>query len=186
MHSLPLGTEPLNLKSTEQVILWVLRIVISFCCSLIHTSYQSVTPGDFRSVVEMKKGMAELTDAQIKTLLRSYLKRILEEDERERALGKKNWTDGEGLDGHADGMAYLQHDCQRELAIGNYSRATGAVDRLLAEKGIELDRDGLSYKKLCRGMMKVMIDHLEIDMRRTRNDYSLNDLHFFGNRGCPQ
>jgi hypothetical protein len=162
----------------EQVILWVSQIVISFCCSFKRTSYQPVTPGDFKSVVEMKKGMAELTDTQIKALLRSYLKRILEEDERERALGKKNWTDEEGLDGHVDDMAYLQHDCQRELAIGNYSRATGAVDRLLAEKGIELDRDGLSYKKLCRGMMKVMIDHLEIDMRRTRHDYSLDDLPF--------
>jgi hypothetical protein len=65
-----------------------------------------------------------------------------------------------------------------ELAIGNYSRATGAVDRLLAEKGLELDRDGLSYKKVCRGMMQVMINHLEIDMRRTRLDYSLDDLPF--------
>jgi hypothetical protein len=126
----------------------------------------------------MKKGMAELTDTQIKALLRSYLKKILEEDERDRTLGKKSWTDEEGLDEHVDGMAYLQHDCRMELAIGNYSRATGAVDRLLAEKEIELDRDGLSYKKLCRGMMKVMINHLEIDMRRSRHDYSLDDLPF--------
>jgi hypothetical protein len=133
---------------------------------------------DFRSVVEMKKGMVELADDQIKALLRSYLKKILEEDERDRALGGKSWTDKEELDDHVDAMAYLQHDCHRELAIGNYSRATGAVDRLLAEKGIELDRDGLSYKKLCRGMMKVMIDHLEIDMRRSRHDYSLDDLPF--------
>jgi|GEM_PF-864892 len=133
---------------------------------------------DFRSVVEMKKGMAELTDTQIKALLRSYLKKILEEDERDRALGRKSWTNEEGLDEHVDGMAHLQHDCRMELAIGNYSRATGAVDRLLAEKEIELDRDGLSYKKLCRGMMKVMIDHLEIDMRRSRFDYSLDDLPF--------
>ncbi len=126
----------------------------------------------------MKKGMAELTDTHVKALLRSYLKKILEEDQRDRALGGKSWTDEEGLDEHVDGMAHLQHDCRMELAIGNYSRTTGAVDRLLAEKEIELDRDGLSYKKLCRGMMKVMIDHLEIDMRRTRFDYSLDDLPF--------
>jgi hypothetical protein len=126
----------------------------------------------------MKKEMAELTDTQIKALLRSYLERILEEDERDRALGKKNWTDEEGLDDHVDAMAYLQHDCRMELAIGNYSRATGAVDRLLAEKKIELDRDGLSYKNLCRGMMQVMINDLEIDMRRTRHDPSLDDLPF--------
>ena len=116
----------------------------------------------------MKKGMAELTDTQIKALLRSYLKKILEEDERDRALGKKSWTAEEGLDDHVDAMAYLQHDCERELAIGNYSRATGAVDRLLAEKGIELDLDSLSYKKLCRGMMQVMIAHLQIDMKQSR------------------
>ncbi|MCG6943740.1 MAG: hypothetical protein LJE87_00190 [Deltaproteobacteria bacterium] len=122
--------------------------------------------------------MAELTDTQIKALLRNYLRKILEEDENKRALGKKSWTAKEGLDDHVDAMAYLQHDCERELAIGNYSRATGAVDRLLAEKGIELDRDGLSYKKVCRGMLQVMINHLEIDIRRTRLDYSLDDLPF--------
>lgn len=129
-------------------------------------------------MVEMKKGMAELTDTQITALLRSYLERILEEDERDRALGRKSWTDEAGLDDHVDAMAYLQHGCRMELAIGNYSRATGAVERLLDEKEIELDRDGSSYKKLCRGMMKVMINDLEIDMRRTRHDSSLDDLPF--------
>jgi hypothetical protein len=111
----------------------------------------------------MKKGMAELTDTQIKALLRSHLERILEEDERDRALGRKSWTDKEGLADHVDAMAYLQHGCRMELAIGNYSRATGAVDRMLAES---------------RGMMKVMINDLEIDMRRTRHDSSLDDLPF--------
>ena len=144
--------------------------MISLLSLLISASYQAVTLCDFKSVVEMKKGMAELTDTQIKALLRSYLKKILEKAERDRALGKASWTAEEGLDDHVDAMAYLQHDCERELAIGNYSRATGAVDRLLVEKGIELDRDGLSYKKLCRGMMKVMIEHLEIDMNRARHD----------------
>jgi hypothetical protein len=144
--------------------------VIFFCCSPQSASYQAATLYDFKSVVEMNKGMAELSDTQIKALLRFYLKRILQEDERDRAAGKKDWTAEKGLADHVDAMAYLHHDCQRELAIGNYSRATGAVDRLLAEKGVELDRDGLSYKKLCRGMMKVMIAHLKIDMNRTRRD----------------
>ena len=126
----------------------------------------------------MKKGMAELSDTQIKALLRSYFTKILEEDERDRALAGKNWTNEARLADHVDEMAHLQHYCRMELAIGNYSRATGAVDRLLAEKGIELDRDGLSYKKVCGGMLQVMINHLEIDMRRTRLDYSLDDLPF--------
>ena len=137
---------------------------------LTSSSYQSVTLCDFKTVVDMKKGMTELNDTQIKALLRGYLTRILADDERDRALRKKRWTTEGGCDDHVDAMAYLQHDCERELAIGNYSRATGAVDRLLAEKGIKLDRDGLSYRKLCRGMMKVMIEHLQIEMNRTLND----------------
>ena len=72
-----------------QVVLWVSQIVISFCYSLISTSYQWLTLCDFKSVIQMKKGMAELTDTQITALLRSYLKKILAEDERDRALGKK-------------------------------------------------------------------------------------------------
>lgn len=122
--------------------------------------------------------MAEFTDTQIKALLQSYLQQILEEDERNRILGRKSWKDEADLDEHVDAIAYLQHDCYRELAIGNYSRATGAVDRLLVEKGIELDRDSLSYKTLCREMMKVMINRLEIDIRRTRLNYSLDNLPF--------
>jgi len=119
-----------------------------------------------------------LSNTQIEALLQGYLEQILEQDERERALERKSWK-GEGdLGEHVDAMAYLQHDCRRELAIGNHSRGTGAVDRLVKEKGIELDRDGVSYKKLCSGMMKVMINHLEIDIRRTGLDYSLDNLPF--------
>ena len=114
--------------------------------------------------------MTELADTQIEELLQSYLKRLLREDERDRALGKKSRKADEGLDDHVDAMSYLQYDCERELAIGNYSRATGAVDRLLDEKGIELDRDGLSYRKLCHGMMQVMIEYLKIDMKLHRNE----------------
>ena len=122
--------------------------------------------------------MAELSNTQIEALLQGYLEQILEQDERERALERKSWK-GEGdLGEHVDAMAYLQHDCRRELAIGNHSRGTGAVDRLVKEKGIELDRDGVSYKKLSSGMMKVMINHLEIDIRRTGLDYSLDNLPF--------
>jgi hypothetical protein len=127
--------------------------------------------------------MAELTDSQINSLLQGYFNRILEEDERDRVLGGKTWRDEEGLADHIDAMAYHRHDCHRELAIGNYSRATGAVDRLLEEKGIELDQDGPSYNKVCREMMKVMINHLEIDIRRTRLDYSLDNLPFPLERG---
>ena len=129
-------------------------------------------------VVEMKKKMAELTDSQIKALLQSYLEQMLEADERDGAPGRKSWRGGEDLDEHVDAMAYLQHDCHRELAIGNYSRVTGGVECLLVEQGLELDRDGVSYRTLCREMMKVMINRLEIRMRRTRLDYSLDDLPF--------
>jgi hypothetical protein len=122
--------------------------------------------------------MAELNDTQIEALLKSYLEKILREDESDRSMEGKSWHGVEDPDEHADAMAYLQHDCRRELAIGNYSRGSGAVDHLLRERGVELDRDGESYKKLCRGMMKVMINHLEIDIRRTRLDYSLDNLPF--------
>ena len=120
----------------------------------------------------------ELTQVQIKALLQSHLKQSLEEDERKRPPGKKRRKEGEDLDDQLDALAYLQYDCHRELAIGNYSRVTGAVERLLVEKGIELDRDGFSYRELCRQMMKIMINRLEIDMRRIRLNYSLDDLPF--------
>jgi hypothetical protein len=122
--------------------------------------------------------MAELTDAQILALLRGYLKLILEEDENSRIRGKKDWMNSAQLDDHIDDMAYLQHDCHRELAVGNFSRAIGAVGRLLEEHGVELERNGPTYEKLCREMIKVMINYLEIDIRRTRLNYSLDDLPF--------
>ncbi len=122
--------------------------------------------------------MVELSDTQIQDLLRDYLKNALKKDELGRVPAEKDWSDGQELDTHVDAVTHLQDDCYRELAIRNYSRATGAVDRLLAEKGIRLDQDGASYHKLCQEMMKVMINLLEIDMRRSRCDYSLEDLPF--------
>ena len=122
--------------------------------------------------------MTELTDSEIKALLERYFEQVLKKDERDRAQRRESWRDRQGSDDHADAMAYLQRDCQMELAIGNHSRAIGAVDRLLAENEITLDRDGPSYRILCREMMKVMINHLEIDRRRSRLDYSLKNLPF--------
>ena len=147
-------------------------------CSCGYLSNRIAPPRLLGWVVAMKMALTELTDNEIKTLLQRYFQQLLEEDERGRALEKKSWRDKQYLGDHADAMAYLQHDCRRELAIGNHSRAIGAVDRLLAEHGIKLDRDGLSYRTLCREMMKVMINHLEIDIRRTRLDHSLENLPF--------
>ena len=126
----------------------------------------------------MKKKVAELTDAKILAMLRSYLRLMLEEHENSRVQGNKSWTNNEQLDDHIEAMAYLQHDCYRELAVGNFSRAIGAVGRLLEEQGLELERSGPVYEKLCREMIKVKINYLEIDIRRTRLDYSLDDLPF--------
>lgn len=119
--------------------------------------------------------MAELSENQIEKLLQNYLAKMLEEDKRDSNQGENSWTN---LDDHADAMAHLQHDCYRELAIGNFSRVLGAVDRLLRQEKIKLERGGMSYEKLCREMLKVMINYLEIDIRRTRLDYSTDDLPF--------
>jgi hypothetical protein len=126
----------------------------------------------------MKAKVAELSSTQIEALLQSYLEQILEEDARERAAEPKGWRGDVNSAEHVEAMASMQDDCRRELAIGNYSRGSGAVDRLLKEKGIELDRDGVGYHKLLSGMMKVMINYIEIDMRRTGLDYSLDNLPF--------
>ena len=126
----------------------------------------------------MKENVGELSDIQIEALLKSYLEKILRQDERDRSEEGKRWQGAGDPDEHVDAMAYLQRDCRRELAIGNYSRVSGAVEGLLKEKGIELDRDGVSYEKLCRGMMKVMINYLEIEIRRVCLDNSLHNLPF--------
>ena len=132
----------------------------------------------FGQAVATRAKMGELNNTQIEALLMSHFEQILKKDARERTA-KTNSYQGDGeLEDHVHTMASLQHDCQRELAVGNYSRVTGTVDRLLKEKGIELDRDGTSYNKLCGGMMKVMINYLEVDMRRTRLNYSLDKLPF--------
>lgn len=119
--------------------------------------------------------MAELSENQIEKLLQNYLAKMLEEDKRDSNQGENSWIN---LDDHADAMAHLQHDCYRELAIGNFSRVLGAVDRLLRQEKIKLERGEMSYEKLCREMLKVMINYLEIDIRRTRLDYSTDDLPF--------
>ncbi|NIU09106.1 MAG: hypothetical protein GWN81_09710, partial [Phycisphaerae bacterium] len=84
--------------------------------------------------------MAELSENQIEKLLQNYLAKMLEQDKRDSNQGENSWTN---LDDHADAMAHLQHDCYRELAIGNFSRVLGAVDRLLRQEKIKLERGGM-------------------------------------------
>jgi hypothetical protein len=122
--------------------------------------------------------MAEFSETQIEELLRDYLDTVLEKDEQERVPAEQRSSEREDLGTHVEPMAYMQDDCCRELAVGNHSRATGAVDRLLEEKEIPLDRDGASYNRLCREMMKVMINRLEIEMRRSLRHHSLENLPF--------
>jgi hypothetical protein len=129
-------------------------------------------------VLRRREGMnGELTDGEIKRLLRNHFKELLDEDEKKRVLHKRTEYDiYESRDSEA--ISLVQTDCMEELARSDHSRVTSYVDGFLEDKSIELDRDSFSYKKLCREMLKLTVNHLEVELRRHSLDYSLGNLPF--------
>jgi integrase len=129
---------------------------------------------------ELRRGgiaVAGLSSEDIKGLIQGHVKRMLEEDEEYRALGVGP-KDLEELDDHMENVSLLKSDYMEHLALSDYGNVNSHVDDLLEEQGIAVDRAGLNYKLFCREMLKAVINLLEVDIRRSQSDYSLEALPF--------
>jgi len=113
--------------------------------------------------------MAELTPEEINRLLRDFAKEVLSDYEDMKTHREKPASADE-IEGNAFGYDCMRDEMQEQLARADYRKAYRLVDNLLEEKGITLDRDSASYRKLCREMLKIQIDlNEELESREWGN-----------------
>ncbi len=121
---------------------------------------------------EIRKGgkMRELTEAEIQGLVRQYLTKCLEDDERYRVV--------EGIplppEVHEEqmlGLESIQDWAKQALADCAHEEASKLVDRLLKQNGLTLDPHSYSYNKLCREVLKASVKITDILKKREVGDY---------------
>ena len=139
---------------------------------LSEAKYRALRMASFvqRLFREIRKGgiMSELSKAEIQKLIQAYMREVLEDYEvflaREKPVGLERASD------HLEALSFLQSDLKEALFRRDYRSAEHAVDILLEEKSIELNKDSDSYKMLCREMLKAQIDGLDLQAKLERGE----------------
>jgi len=113
--------------------------------------------------------MAELSKAEINNMLDKWFKQALAEDEEHR-ITREPLSE---LEHQSLSLEYsdLKRQMSADLAYSEYSRVAGYVDQMLEEQGINGDLDSVTYKALCREMLKKYVELLEVIERRERGEY---------------
>ena len=117
--------------------------------------------------------MAELSDADIKKLLADHLQEMLREAELDRTSKDKPMS-RDDLDDYDEMLSLWQAEAREALATNNYKimSVPRRVNELLAEKGIKVDPDSISYRKICRELLKADVQYFQVEQARACGDYS--------------
>lgn len=106
--------------------------------------------------------MQDLTDKQIQQLLNQYLRESLEDSEESRANASKPMSE-EDVEDHEDFLSGLAADSRKDLATNDYKRVRKYADELLEDHNLTVAKESTSYNKLCREMLKTLVQFYEIE-----------------------
>ncbi len=120
--------------------------------------------------------MSELSPAEIQKLIKQRFEQALEEDETNRTnrktLGEEEWMHKWSLN-----ETFLS-ETKEDLAKSDYHDVSGAVEWLLSDNGLDVNKESENFKRLCREMLKVEVKILEIAKRRDLGDYEFEETVF--------
>jgi integrase len=136
--------------------------------------------------------MSQLSDSQIRDLIRGQLQQWLDTDEENRIRGickgvtvdcyQEEYASLAVMQGKYGVMLanrwYSKNDIPRSIYQQDFSdieMISATVDQLLAEHGIELDPDSIEYKKMCREFLKAMNPFFEELKQRAMGDYPIQE-----------
>ena len=111
-----------------------------------------------------------LSAQQLQSILNQYLLKVLEDDEDKRVVAE--YLNPDDIDEELEAIDYLKSDLREELACADYDGISTYAETLLKEHEIKPDKDSKVYKKLCRELLKVHLQVLDIAKKRTVGDYS--------------
>ncbi|WP_144233622.1 site-specific integrase [Oceanidesulfovibrio marinus] len=100
--------------------------------------------------------MQELTNARIRELVDEWIRDALEA-EYECLLDGGPWTP-EKLENHKYVHCSLGAEAYEHWERKDFRQIRGRVDAFLAYKGLEVDKDSMTYKKLCDALLKAEVN----------------------------
>lgn len=121
-----------------------------------------------------------LTDDQIRIMLDQFLDKTLREAEDDRAVSGRGMVkiefdrddlDRDEVEQLLDRYWDIVGDIKEQLAKNDLRHYEGDVDALLEERGLQIDKESLWYKKLRRQYVRKFVEALEIDRERARANY---------------
>lgn len=125
--------------------------------------------------------MGIMTDEQIRKLIDDFKNNKHREAEEQRALGmgvpdKHDMEDPDVEEPFCYGDRYMDHyedrdRCNEALILNELEYIEPVVQELLESRGLQLDKQSLEYKKLCREMMKAWINFCDTEMERIEGVY---------------
>jgi len=106
---------------------------------------------------------------EIKRLVREWLEKALDDDERIRASRKRPRSLQE-VEDEEETYSLLESDYRERLAADDYRGRIETAEELLREQGITLDREDDAFKALCRELTKATVTLLGTLQKRNRGE----------------
>ena len=107
-----------------------------------------------------------MTNEQIRQLVSSYLMQTLQDEEDDTTP-----LDPEDHAEALDTLELIQAERREELALKRYDGVRHVADIILEEAGITLPNHSPAYKKLCRELLKGIIEAEAISIERMKGNY---------------
>jgi len=120
--------------------------------------------------------MSELSQSEIQKLVKQRFEQALEEDKAMRA-NRKPLSEEELMD-ELDINASFLSETKEQLAKSDYHDVSEPAEWLLADNGLNVNRESESFKRLCREMLKVEVKILGIAKHRDLGDYEYEESVF--------
>lgn len=112
---------------------------------------------------------AALTPEQRRSLLKDYLRKSLDEWERDRAT--TGHMDTRSVQAHADYLKVREELATTCLVHNALPVAGPIVDELLQERGWSMDKGSPEYALLCRDVLRVTREVVRVEQNRHQGDY---------------
>ncbi|MFC1581225.1 DUF6538 domain-containing protein, partial [Thermodesulfobacteriota bacterium] len=131
-----------------------------------------------RIIRSLRKGgaeLSELTDDQIQAMVQKYLRdwvkrldeRWLVNEAEDRFLNREMFHQ------YVRDLDYIKEDIVEDLALCDYHRTEKTADVLLEKNDVVgLEKESRNYRKLCRELLKIQLQELEIEKKQMLGDYS--------------
>ena len=131
-----------------------------------------------RVFAQLRRGdMAELSQEKVRAKIRDLIGRTLRTSEENKALGQGP-KDVAALNAWISGREQLKAQYLQDLNLQNYTKAGYLLDQILTHEKIALDKESLSYKVLCRDVLKAMIVTAELTVRQAQGNYGTDGVPF--------